>query len=315
MANRDLPPRCYLRHGSYYFVTMAGKWHNLGRERRAALLCYADKVTLPQALTLNRYMDRYMAKIAPQKAPRTQKDNAIEIEKLRAYFGHMLPEDVLATDIYSYMDARGAPIRANREIALFSHLYRYLIRWGVVQSNPCREVARNKESPRTRYVTDAEFWAVHDLAPPVVGLVMRLAAITGLRIGTILTLRRDQIADEGLRIPAVKRGKALLILWSADLRAVIGELKRLRDVAGLHLVCRRDGKPYTGNGFQTLWKRVIGQALAQGKLTERFTLHDLRAKAGSETDDDELLGHQDVRVLRRHYQRAPRRVRPNEVKR
>ena len=44
---------------------------------------------------------------------------------------------------------------------------------------------------------------------------------------------------------------------------------------------------------------------------ERFTFHDLRAKAGSESDNPtELLAHDDPRTTNRVYRRKPRRVRP-----
>jgi len=52
------------------------------------------------------------------------------------------------------------------------------------------------------------------------------------------------------------------------------------------------------------------KALKDGLIEERFTFHDLRAKAGSETTDDKLLGHQNPATKRRHYERAPVKVTP-----
>jgi hypothetical protein len=54
-----------------------------------------------------------------------------------------------------------------------------------------------------------------------------------------------------------------------------------------------------------MWNRVITKALEQGLIAERFTFHDIRAKAGTDTEDDNLLGHQDPRTLARHYKRRP----------
>lgn len=45
-------------------------------------------------------------------------------------------------------------------------------------------------------------------------------------------------------------------------------------------------------------------------IEDRITFPDLRAKAGSETTDDKLLGHQNPATKRRHYERAPVKVTP-----
>ena len=40
--NRDLPVRCYRRHGAIYYVSPDGKWHRLGTDLEAALAAYND---------------------------------------------------------------------------------------------------------------------------------------------------------------------------------------------------------------------------------------------------------------------------------
>lgn len=305
----------YLRHGTYYFVDLSGIWHRLGRELRDALRAYADHVALPQSITLGSHMDRYVREVIPTKAKRTQDDNHTEMENLRAVFGHMLPDEIRPSDIYAYVDARGAPTRARRERSLLSHLYTKLIEWGVVESNPCREVRLGGEKPRERYVTDKEFWAVHDQAPRVLQLVMEFIVMTGLRPGTVLALRREQLTVDGILVPRVKRGRPLLIERTPDLKAVTDELLRLREIKSVYVICNRDGQRYTYSGFDAMRKRAVAKALAAGTLKQSWSLHDLRRKTGSEAEDDELLGHMDERTLRRHYQVAPRRVRPHRIAR
>jgi len=42
-----------------------------------------------------------------------------------------------------------------------------------------------------------------------------------------------------------------------------------------------------------------------------FTFHDIRAKAGSEVDNThELLGNSEA-IARKHYQRKPKKIKPN----
>ena len=57
-------------------------------------------------------------------------------------------------------------------------------------------------------------------------------------------------------------------------------------------------------------KRVVETAL----IAERFTFHDIRAKAASDSDDDRLLGHEDSRTLNRHYKRKAVKVTPLKPK-
>lgn len=54
-------------------------------------------------------------------------------------------------------------------------------------------------------------------------------------------------------------------------------------------------------------------ARAYPNKADRFTFHDLRAKAGSDSDDTRLLGHADLRTLNRHYRRKPETVQPVEI--
>jgi hypothetical protein len=45
-------------------------------------------------------------------------------------------------------------------------------------------------------------------------------------------------------------------------------------------------------------------------IAERFQFRALRAKTGSDSEDDNLLGHRDPRTLRRHYKRKLTKVTP-----
>ena len=93
------------------------------------------------------------------------------------------------------------------------------------------------------------------------------------------------------------------------MRAVVNRARGLRgDVIGIYLVCRRDGQRYTGSGFRAMWNRVMRRCVRRGGV--HFTFQDIRAKVGSDTKNDELLGHFDGRTMRRHYKRKPIKVKP-----
>lgn len=313
----DLPSRMYAKHGAYYFVDRSNRWHRLSKNLRDALVLYADMVSAPShATTMAAMFDRYAIEVVPTKAPRTQRDNQTELRMLRQAFGHMRPGDVRPKHVYAYLDARAAKVRANREKALLSSVFAYAIRWGIVESNPCRDVKANKEAPRRRYVTDEEFTAVLELAPPAVACAMLLAVLTGLRQGDVLALTWAQVGSEGLAVEQGKTKRRLLFMWTPELRGAVDRCRELHGgvapAAARALLVTRAGTRYSTEGFKTMWQRTMKKAIATAVITERFTFHDLRAKAGSESEDERLLGHMDTRTLRRHYQRAPVKVTPIE---
>ncbi len=64
------------------------------------------------------------------------------------------------------------------------------------------------------------------------------------------------------------------------------------------------------SGFQAMWRRLMKRAVETGLIAKRFTFHDIRAKAASDSDDDKLLGHEDSRTLNCHYKRKAVKVTP-----
>jgi len=291
----DLPQRVYFSHGAYFFAPPAGAWVHLGREFGVAMAKWAEIVGRPAKMTtMGEIMDRYMLEVAPRKSPRTYQDNIKEIARLRSVFGHMQPDEVTAPDIYAYMDARGAPVRANREKALLSHVFSYAIRWGAVRDNPCRNVKRNVEKPRSRYVEDWEVEAFKSMAGELLRNYIDFKYLTGMRKGDILKLRLDSITDEGITVIQSKTGSKLVYIWEAGLKAVVDRIKSMpRSIRGLYLFCSRRGQPYTSSGFDSIWQRTMRKVLEAGLIQERFTEHDIRAKTA--TDDPEYaqkrLGH------------------------
>jgi len=162
-------------------------------------------------------------------------------------------------------------------------------------------------------VTDDEYRAVYVLAFPMMQVAMDLAVLTGLRRGDLLGLTRDHLTDEGILIRTSKTGTPLLIEWSDELRSVVNRAKRIKPQVRLTLICSRQGKPYSGQGFAAIWQRLIRKALEKKVISERFRFHDLRAKSASDDTLDAAtarLGHMDAKLTERVYRRKPRRVKP-----
>lgn len=229
----------------------------------------------------------------------------------------MLVLEVRPTHIAKYLDIRGikAPIRANREISLLSHIFSYAMRWGQIDRNPCLGVAKHPEKGRDRYITDSEFESVKSFASELIAIVMDFAYITAMRKGDILKLRLDQITDDGIWIKQSKTGSKQLYEWTDGLTDTVIRAKALkRPIRGLHLFCTRQGQPYSDTGFKAMWNRVQIKWAESGG--QRFTFHDIRAKALTDAkrlglDAQSLAGHASASMTE-HYikQRDFKRVTP-----
>ena len=75
---------------------------------------------------------RYVREVFPTKSYRTRRDNDKEIANLLRVFGHMPIDAIAPMHIPEYLDLRGktAKVRANREKALFSHIFNKAREWG-----------------------------------------------------------------------------------------------------------------------------------------------------------------------------------------
>ena len=318
--DRHLPERMYLRSGGYYFVEYgSNSWTNLGRDYVKAMAEYARIRDSNRPLsTMSDVIDRYVAEVAPLKAESTYKGNLIEAKYLRAAFGKMEPSRISGQNVYAYLDERAktSKVRANREIALLSHMFKKAGRWGAVPTdfNPCRGVERFKEKARDRYVDDAEFFAFRKVAGDFLAAYMDVKVLTGLRQGDLLDLRLDQLKDDGIHVSMRKTGKRQIIQWSVELRAAIQQARRLRRrIGSLYLFSTRSGSPYSRDGFKSIWQRRMTSAVEKGVLATRFTEHDLRRKTGSDTTLEharQLLGHADSGLTQRVYRVKPDTVKP-----
>jgi len=286
-AHQHLPQRMYLRSGTYYLADAStGKWINLGRNYAEAMAQYGKltDTTRKHVHTVGDMLDRYLLEVAPQKAASTLKGNLIQGKFLKLGLGHIPAKELTAELIFEYMDAR-PPVAANRELALLSHAYKKASRWGLGGFNPCRGLEKNKEKPRKRYVTTDEYCAFREFAGQPYAAFMDVAYLTALRKSDLLAIRLDQIQEDGIHVHVSKSDKDRVIVWTPTLRQAINNARKLRrGVRSMFLFSNRNGQPYTGSGLTAMWKRKMVKAVEQGVLAEPFTIHDLRAKAASDTD-------------------------------
>jgi integrase len=202
-------------------------------------------------------------------------------------FGQAQAAGIRPMDVNRYLrvERADAPVRANREAALLSNLMNLAVRRGDMDANPCKQVRRNKEQPRTEAPeTDVlgafVGWLVQSGGQrQIVAQMAEFAAYGGNRRVEFLRLTWAQVDRAGgvIRIQRAKqRGKAV---WE---KIAIGPqmaelLDRIQRGKSEYVFCNRGGNPYTSRGFMANWGKWMGEAIKAGVVAKRFTFHDLRA--------------------------------------
>lgn len=348
-VNLNLPPRMRARvrgKKTYYYYDAGGKPRRempLGDDFIVAVRKWSEleQIEAPSSAfaTWPDARKKYVVEVLPKKGRRTQQDNLKEFEYLNEYFQDAALEDIEPTHIRAYFRwreskarewyakmARPAPenpghVRANREIALFSHVFNYARETGLTKApNPCLGVKRNTEDGRDVYVEDDVFQAVYKAADQPTRDAMDLAYLTGQRPAD--TLRFDERHINGaceLEIQQGKTKKKLRIAVEGELAALIERIRARKKgykVVSTALVVNEKGARL---GREALRSRFDKAREAAGVKFDDFQFRDLRAKAGTDKTDaagdirqaQQQLGHASVAMTERYVrQRRGDKVKP-----
>lgn len=306
-TNKHLPSRVYWKNGAYRLLTKTGRWIKLGANLSEMYQALSKIHSEPNnILTCAQLFDRYMQEIAPTKSKSSFKANLAQKKFLLEYFADMLVTDITPVDIYAYLDIRGksGKIAANREFALLSHILTYAIRWGVTTQNPCAHVKKFPENGRSRNVTDAEYNAFLSFATYPLNYAIQLAYFMALRPTEVLSLKIENVLEEGFLIELTKTKKGVkrkLVQWTPGLKKVVDELIALNKIKcrnSSYLLCSKTGGQYTLDGFSSIWQRSMKKAIEKELLQEKFQFRDIRHK--SATDMERQNGREAARKLLGH---------------
>lgn len=317
-SNFDDPPRFHKKGKTWYHVsgTLPRIWTKLSSDRAEALRLWAQREGVREDDSTKLFSvvaKRYVREVFPTKGVRTRRDNDKELANLLKVFAHMPIDAIAPMHIREYLDIRGqvAQVRANREKALFSHIFNKAREWGYTAAqNPCQGVRGFRETGRTRYVTDAEFDQVKAHAHYTVVDAMDLALLTGQRPADVLKIKRTDIRDGALWVVQNKTGARLGIEITGHLAEVIDRINlRPRKAISPYLIQDDNGQPLS----QFALRSRFDKARTLAKVD--FQFRDIRAKAATDTGDlahsQKLLAHKN-RDMTEHYvkSRIGERVKP-----
>lgn len=351
--NKGLPARWRLFHGAYYFLVPVGLeslWENkkqfrLGKTLPEAYRVWSSRIDAnDKSQLISQILDRYLLEVVPTKALSSQESNIIWVKQLRSVFGAMPLNSIEPHHIYKYVDKRkvkkknengrmtGGKVTAHREIEVLSHAFTKAVEWGYIKRHPFKgEVRLEGEQARDRYVEDWEIIECLSLdsrrkkgSVLAIQSYIRIKLMTGMARSDLLRITMSSLKEDGIHIQRHKTkdktGKRTIYTWTPELMAAVTAAKEARPVMSPFLFCKRDGKGYideaTGksDGWDSMWGRFIDRVMAETEVSNRFTEHDIRAKAGSDAETLEharaLLSHADARTTEAIYRRKPERVTP-----
>lgn len=349
-------------YGTYYYLDLGKQADGtrkevpLGRDYVAAVRKWGELTTsdTPKAaqITFRHAAERYLKDVLPTKAPETQSGNLRELRKLYEFFDDGPLDEIEPVHIRQYLDWRvqstvaakvaenvqrkkdgkeplpvakdEGSVRANREKALFSHIWNFARGAGLTsKANPCAGIKGYKETGRDVYIEDEIYRLVHDVAEEPLKDAMDLAYLIGQRPADVLKLTRADVREGALLVKQGKTGAKVRIAIEGELAALLERIGN-RKVTGLKLINMPDGTPMTKPMLRHALDRA--RAVASGDRPElkariwEFQFRDLRAKAATDKDEaeggaaaQELLGHTTPTMTRQYVRhRKGKLVKPTK---
>lgn len=164
---------------------------------------------------LTQFISDYIMK---RHKPSSIKEEIRVINKiLRPQFGYMPLTKLTRAMIADWHGKYKHPTTANRALAFLSSACNFAVMRDLIAVNPCEKIKRNKENIRDRYFSDAELQLIgkelNGLDNTFRSVIITLA-ITGLRLGSVLNLRPEDINFERrvILLPDSKTGRIAIPL-------------------------------------------------------------------------------------------------------
>lgn len=200
---------------------------------------------------------------------------------IKEHFGKLsirqFDRPAIRIDIKKWRDKRKkTPRTADYGKQVLSRILSYCVAEGKLMANMCEGIPNLYEVDRSDII-----WMPDDIeklcavASPEIGRACRLAALTGLRQGDLLTLSWNHIGEKAIELRTGKsrgRRKARVPLY-ADLRAMVATVPK----RSTRVLTNTDGHPWK-SGFSSSWNKAMDEA---GLKDKGLHFHDLRGTAAT----------------------------------
>ena len=348
-TNLNLPSGLRARHrssGTHYYVEIVEDGKRLekpvGKDYTEAVRRWAELNRIPtigKVITFRNAAERYIREKLPGKAPRTQEDNLDELAMLYKFFDDppVVLDEIEPMHVRQYLDwriqwtvekkttentkrveagkdplpvpANAGHVRANREKALFSHIWNHAREKGLTKlANPCAGVKGHKESGRDVYIEDQVYHAVHAAAEDWLQDLMDVAYLVGQRPADSLKIGRTDVKEGAVWVEQNKTGTKLRVAIEGQLEVVIKRIltrNAAEKVTSLRLIPKSYGQ--FRNAFDSARTKAAEQHPDLAADIKNFQFRDLRAKAGTDKEEKQgmeaaqsQLGHASATMTRQY---------------
>jgi integrase len=273
--------------------------------------------------TIAAVADRYLAEhvTAHNKASTASEARRIVEMRIKPAFGTIKITDLGRADVKAWHQAMSAtPYEANRALAYCSRMLALAAtEWQLRDDNPCTGIKRFPEKKRERFFADdglariGEALAAVDregAEMPGFILLVRLLAVTGMRLGEVLALQWSDVdlAARTIRLRDSKAGARTVHLGAAAVAILDASLDK-----GGYVVHGLDpATSLPASRAQHAWARLRQRAgIPDGRLHDlRHSVGTFAALAGANAFVvRDLLGHKTLAMTGRYVERAADMVR------
>jgi integrase len=304
-----------LNLGPYPAVTLARARDEALRARRA-IVDGIDPFDLRDSgrgvLAFRVLGETYIARYAKPKKRSWAEDERKLVRDVYPVLGVARADLVTKPDVVRLLDGivdRGAPIAANRTLAVIRKVFNWAVAEGYVTTSPASGIPmRAKENVRRRTLSEAEIFALWQALDDLRGFesvtadTLKLQLLLGARVREITDMRRSEITLDPAQpmwiLPSkrAKAGRDVLRPLPPLARNIIQQRLKTAGTSEFVFTSPADPrKPITSHAPT----RAIHRAADRGLVPAGFTPHDLRrtcrtfwAKLGiGETVAKKILGH------------------------
>jgi hypothetical protein len=168
-------------------------------------------------------------------------------------------------------------VHRSRAIRILSSAFTCAKAWGWVEINPCRDLQTRHQADRPRRFIPAEELAKFRKVAknPIAVLALDLTLLTGRQSGELIDRKWSQVDEASQELLFRNRSnEKVAVSITPELAVVLAECRK-RSPTSKYVLCSREGKKYTTNGFRAIWQRTMRVNWAPTG-NDRFDFHDLR---------------------------------------
>ncbi|MCH8111426.1 MAG: tyrosine-type recombinase/integrase [Proteobacteria bacterium] len=158
-----------------------------------------------RAETIEQLAEDFIAKYTPKMRSGYDYERALRRDVIPKW-GARKANSIKRRDVADLLDGianRGAPIQANRTLAIIRRMFNWAVKRGALEFNPAAgSEGPGTETPRTRNLTPTEIRTLWHGLPDtdmheLIQLALKLSLVTGQRRGEVVKAKRDAFSLDG----------------------------------------------------------------------------------------------------------------------